>query len=223
MAALPPVATPTAPPASPRADEAIRALIGGIGRVNAERAAKLEAERQRARAEAIRAHKERVAATRATLAPRIHPRLLAALKARPSPCALLLGPTRVGKTSAARWLEAGMRGGWCYAREIAGCERHYPLGEGSPPAFERAASASVLYLDDLGTEDARDVAVIQHLLERRYSAQRPVVITTGLTRPQLTDRYGAATVRRLTDQHVPRKDGTQWPVLVVDLHEGGAQ
>ena len=79
----------------------------------------------------------------------------------------------------------------------------------------------MLYLDDLGTEDVRDVAVLQHLLERRYAAQRPTVITTGLTRPQLTDRYGAATVRRLTDQHVPRNDGTQWPVLVVDLHEGG--
>jgi hypothetical protein len=200
------------------AHEAIRALLVDIGRRDAE----LDVERHRqARAAALCAHRERVAAARATFARWIHPRLLAMLRAQPTPCALLLGPTGIGKTLAARWLEVGMRGEWFHVRDLAGCERRYPLGEGMPPAFERACSARVLYLDDLGVEDARDVALLQHVLERRYAAQpmRPTVTTTGLTRAQLTERYGAPTVRRLTDQHVLRSDGTEFPVLIVDCHE----
>jgi hypothetical protein len=211
-------AHPTAPPIAV-AGASIRALLRGLPAPEAHADHTLE----QARAEAHAARRRRVEAARAALEPHIHPKLLQHLRARPTPSALLLGPTGVGKTMAARWLRAGIPGEWCHARDLAGCERRHPLGDGLPSAFERACSHPVLYLDDLGTEEARDVGVLQHVLERRYASCLATVTTTGLTRDQLTERYRAPTVRRLTDQHAPRRDGSHCPVLLVDLHQvGGA-
>lgn len=201
--------------------ESIRWLLSAVARVPVQ-AADVEAARDQARADALAAHRKRILAKRTELQWRIHSKLLAQIKVRPTPCALFLGPTGCGKTSAAQWLKASLPGDWFHARELASCERRHSLGDGVPPALERACSARVLYLDDLGTEDARDLAVLQHVLERRYSRGLATVTTTGLTKALLTERYGAATARRLTDQHVARATGGEWPVLVVDLHEAGA-
>jgi hypothetical protein len=199
------------------AEELLRAVLG-----RAPEPTEVEAAREQARADRLVAHRKRVIAKRETLAPRIDPRLLAKLQARHSPCALLLGPTGCGKTSAAQWLRVGLPGEWASARYMGACERHHRLGEGTPPAFDRACSASVLYLDDLGTEDARDIGVLQHVLERRYAGNLATCVTTGLTRDMLVERYGAATMRRLAEQHVLKADGNEWPILFVDL-TGGAQ
>lgn len=200
--------------------ESIRGLLSAVARIPAP-SAEIEAAKSQARADALAAHRKRVLARRTELQPRLHQKLLASLRVRHTPCALFLGPTGCGKTSAAQWLRAGISGEWFNARELAGCERHHKLGEGSPPQLERACKAPVLYLDDLGTEDSRDIGVLQHVLERRYASSLATVTTTGLTKALLTERYGAATARRLVEQHVLRRDGTEWPVLVVDLHEGG--
>jgi DNA replication protein DnaC len=81
----------------------------------------------------------------------------------------------------------------------------------------------VLYIDDLGAEPIGGVGVLQWVYERRYAANLATVTTTGLTKALLTDRYGAATVRRMREQHVARGSGGEWPVLVVDLHDGEAR
>jgi hypothetical protein len=177
--------------------------------------------REQARADALMARRARLLEERGALQRRIHSRLMNELRKKPTPCALLMGPTGCGKTSAALWLRSGFPGEWMGARELGACERRHPLGDGTPPAFELACTARVLYLDDLGTEDQRDVPVLQHVLDRRYSRVPPLptVTTTGLTAAQLTERYGAATVRRMVDQHVKHEGGVEWPVLVVDLHE----
>lgn len=227
LAALPPEAPSPPPRPAGRVEGAAGAAVQALLRLAPKPPSEAEDQaRERARQAAREARRARIAAKRAELEarPGVHPRLLEAVRRRPTPSALLLGPTGVGKTTAALWLRAGLAGPWRHARELAACERRHPLGEGEPPALSEACSAPVLYLDDLGTEDVRDVAVLQHVLERRYAAGLPTVTTTGLTRDQLTERYGAATVRRLSDQHARRPDGARWPVLVVDVHRlgGGA-
>mgnify|MGYP000868798561 CR=1 FL=1 len=181
-------------------------------------AEEVERARKQARADAYAAHRKRVLDERAALQPRIHARIMNELRKKHTPCALLMGPTGCGKTSAALWLRVALPGEWAGARELAACERKHPLGEGSPPAFERACSSRVLYIDDLGTEDQRDISVLQQVYDQRYSRGLATVTTTGLHREQLTERYGAATVRRMVDQHVARSGGGEWPVLVVDMH-----
>jgi hypothetical protein len=204
------------------AGEAIRGLLSAVARIPAP-AADIEAAREQARADALVAHRAKVLARRTELQWRIQGKLLAAIKAHPTPCALIIGPTGCGKTSAAQWLRAGLKGDWFHARELAACERRHSLGDGVPPMLERACSNRVVYIDDLGTEDARDVSVLQHVFERRYAGGLATVTTTGLTRAMLTERYGAASVRRMRDQHGAPATGGEWPVLVIDLHEGGAQ
>lgn len=165
-----------------------------------------------------RAADEEKAALPGKLVRRTDRRIMAAIREW-SPCLLLLGPTGVGKTSAMRWLRLGHNGSWYNARELAACERRHSLGDGEPPDLVHACSREILYLDDLGTEDARDIAVLKHVIERRYANGYPTIANTGLTKAMLTERYEAPTVRRLLEQHVRRRDGGEWPVLVVDCHD----
>lgn len=202
-----------------RTENPFAAVLRAVASIPPEAEAVREA-REQANADRLVAHQRRVIAKREALAPRIDKRILARLQARHSPCALLLGPTGCGKTSAAHWLRVSLPGEWAHARDLGACERHHKLGEGTPAAFDRACSARVLYLDDLGTEDIRDVGVIQHVLERRYASGLATCVTSGLTPPELSDRYGAPTMRRIADQHVLRADATEWPILFVDLTGG---
>ncbi len=194
------------------------------------------AERDARRSDAVRAHRATVKATMAELERRMHPRLLAALKMGASPSTVLLGPTGIGKTAAARWIaqfatltrshHMPIRN----ARDIGASERRHPLGEGYPAILRDARESELLALDDLGTEDDRDIGVMQELLEARYSRDAATFITTGLTKHALRDRYGAPTVRRMLEQHACKEsrseregkavwDGATWHVLIVDLHD----
>lgn len=158
---------------------------------------------------------------RAPIEPRIDPRLLAKLKAVRTPCVLLLGPTGTGKTSALHWLACDFGGTMFHARELGSCERRHGLGDGYPPELDTVRTSSRIQIDDVGAEDPRDLAVIQESLETRYRNGAAMAVTSGLTRMQLTKHLGAAYARRLLEQHVMRKDGTEWPVLLVDLFGGG--
>lgn len=178
------------------------------------------AEREQRRAEHLAQARARVIAARRALEPRIAPRLLSALRRQDTPCALLLGPTGCGKTSAAHWLRARFGGVLIRASELGSSERRHALGKGYSPEIEQAHWCRLLIIDDLGTEDPRDISVLQSVIDMRYSSGRALVTTTGLTRAMLSERYDAPMVRRLHDQHVKRPDGGRdWPVLVVDLHE----
>lgn len=177
-----------------------------------------DGERERATLEARR---ERIRRERALLDPRIrNPKLLTALRRLDTRCALLLGPTGEGKTSAALWAKLRHRGTWMTARDLGASERRHPLGEELPPLLREALRAPVLYLDDLGTEETRDLGVIQYVIDQRYASGRATFVTSGLTPKGLADYLGAPTLRRLVEQHVRRSDGSEWPVLQVDLHGG---
>jgi DNA replication protein DnaC len=169
------------------------------------------------RASAIEAKRT---ATREALEPRIEPRLLAAIKKHNTPCALFLGPTGCGKTSAARWIMAAHACHLVRARDLATAARRHGLGEGYPPEVEEARERGLLVIDDVGSEGS-DVSALQDILDHRYSRCYPTVVTTGLTASGLKALLGVAHYRRIVEQHVLRKDGTELPVLIVDCHEQG--
>lgn len=151
------------------------------------------------------------------LASRVDPRLMAALRKGASPSALLMGPTGIGKTSGARWLmAAGLREQPHYfvrSVELCECRKNHPLGAGPPELVDLAKGHRYLILDDVGTE--RDPAELQEVLDYRYFRSMPTVVTTGLNRDELTNHIGAASVRRILEQHAGHK------VIVVDAFSWG--
>ena len=123
---------------------------------------------------------------------------------------ILLGPTAPGKTCAAalalwRALEHGvMVGGpawnavrysrWQNAQRLTRAYQDSKLGS-EPEALGESARASILVLDDLGWDVSVDS--IADVLNRRYESCRHSIITSGLTRDELTERYGDAVCRRM--------------------------
>lgn len=101
------------------------------------------------------------------------------------------------------------------ARDLASANRRHGLGEGFAPEVQRARNASVLAVDDVGSEGA-DVTALQDVLDWRYELGLPTIVTAGFTREQMTEHLGAAYVRRIVDQHVLRKDGSEYPVLIAE-------
>lgn len=161
----------------------------------------------------------RIATERRAIDPRIAPRLLSALRRTRTPCALLLGPTGTGKTSAMHWIRAEFGGAIVHARDLGSSERRHGLGEGYPPELRAARTERMLYIDDIGAEDPRDLSALQYALDCRYRDGLATVATSGLTEAELTRHLGAPYVRRLTDQHVTHGEN-EWPVLLVDLFGG---
>lgn len=144
---------------------------------------------------------ERLARLRAPLEPRIQSDLLERLRAEESPAALLMGPTGCGKTSAAHWLMARVRKSARFVTSAAltNAEREHRLGDGPPPLVDQCRTAPYLVLDDVGME--REVFAVQDMLNVRYESSLPVIVTTGLTRREFVDRFGAPYVRRCVEQH----------------------
>lgn len=137
------------------------------------------------------------------------------LKKRESPSALLLGPTGVGKTSGAKWLLAGRKHELIKCDDLSKADREHPLGNGSPRLVDRAKSAKLLILDDVGTDLQHGVATLQSVLDHRYDKKLPTIVTTGLTLSELRNHIGAPYLRRITEQFAGHK------VLIVDCHREG--
>jgi len=118
-----------------------------------------------------------------------------------------LGPTGVGKTTAlgllVRRFYIAQRTNrlrvvrWVYARDLAASVLEYALGAGECPEVRLAREAPVLVLDDLGLE--KDHGPLLDVLNERYEGGRLTWVSSGLTVPQLRDRYGEAFFRRLVD------------------------
>lgn len=177
--------------------------------------------------------KSRVANEQSGLSGRICSRLLTDVSAVKSPCALLLGPTGCGKTSAAKWILVpvrawlqslqpdGARPRWTHsrsvlmlrARDIASASKRHGLGDGYPPEVTQARQAAALCVDDVGSE-GNDVSALQDILDLRYENGLPTIVTSGLSLEQLGAHLGAAYLRRIVDQHVERASGGEYPVIV---------
>lgn len=118
---------------------------------------------------------------------------------------LLAGPVGTGKSHAA----------WAIAHHFAARERQVmfrsvprllldmrPDGDGE--AFERACTADVLVLDDLGAARATEWANEQMyaIVEERCSWQRRTVVTTNSTYEQLVAIWGGPIMDRLRDKAI---------------------
>ncbi len=144
------------------------------------------------------------------------------------PNLLLLGPTRVGKTSGAAllvrlMLEQGAAstaefapadrrfwGGcrssfeladlirWQSCRDLTSAVREFPLGHGTPEAIQRCQHARLLVLDDVGATDDR--GALERVLNARYERRWPTLTTSGLTSAQLVGALGDALVRRMSER-----------------------
>lgn len=132
--------------------------------------------------------------------------------------ALYSAPTGVGKTlcllalamrltarlsrpiedEAAAAFLSGLR--FVTSAELVTAAARHPLGSGEPPLIRSAATASLLLLDDLGTERTDRDRILSEVIDRRYMANKPTVVTTNLSERELRERYGASLLRRLTDQ-----------------------
>lgn len=189
---------PVATGPDPEAVEALR-----LERVAADRAARMDG-----------LQRERAALERR---PGVRP-IVDRLRQTQTPCGLLLGPTGTGKTTAMDWVAVRWPGYFIHARELASSERRHGLGEGYPPELRRARECRVLYLDDVGSEEQRDLGTLQELLDHRYRHGLAMFATSGLRSDELKAHLGAAYMRRLVDQHVKRDEG-EWPVAFVDLFQ----
>ncbi|WP_437948685.1 hypothetical protein WME98_50080 [Sorangium sp. So ce296] len=83
--------------------------------------------------------------------------------------------------------------------DIIRATRNHPFGAGSDaPLLRTAYEASVLMLDDLGREPPDDKTIFD-MLDHRYWAGLPTVVSTNLTRAEMHARYGEAGGRRICE------------------------
>ena len=134
----------------------------------------------------------------------------------------LLGPSGLGKTTAAvamvhRLVSEGITAGvaaqgnerppalttaagivWSSARDIVLARRECELGQ-RPELLQRCEAATLLVIDEWGSEpDDRD-GDLMLVVDERYKASLPTVITTGLTSASFEERYGIARLRRIAE------------------------
>jgi DNA replication protein DnaC len=126
---------------------------------------------------------------------------------------ILLGPTRIGKSTAAaailtRVVTASAAAGgepwyatatvhWFGAGTLELARKQHPIGRGEAPEVALACIASLLVLDDVGWD--RDPAAVSYVLDQRMQRGLTTIITSGKTRDELSAQYGAAVVRRMLE------------------------
>lgn len=118
----------------------------------------------------------------------------------PRPNLVILGPVGTGKTHLA---VAACRPDADRGLEV----RFFPVIEllddlrpsGPPGAFHDLADIDRLIVDDLGTERPTDWTGerLGGLINRRWLEERPLVVTTNLTMPELRESIGAPAYSRL--------------------------
>ncbi len=125
---------------------------------------------------------------------------------------VLLGHTGCGKTLAAAALarrliaEAESPAEWRRARRLtfvdaarlALAREQCGLGQGEAPLIDRCLAAPLLVIDELGFLD-KGTGVIEQVVDQRNKHRLPMVVTSGMTPPQLEGRYGTATARKLME------------------------
>jgi len=124
------------------------------------------------------------------------------LQSSPRPWALALsGGPGCGKTVAAafaamRALASGKRAEWVKCTQAS---REPIFGDEAMARERRWRTAGLLVLDDVGAEFASDawVATLASVLDARWDAEAPTVITTNLDADGLRLRLGGRTVDRL--------------------------
>jgi DNA replication protein DnaC len=119
---------------------------------------------------------------------------------------LLYGAASAGKTSLAvacvrRWVaEYARPAGFFHAYALGVARIQHPAGHGEPEIVHRAMHAPMVLVDDLGSEREMSGSAVPDVMFTRHAEDRPLWVTTGLTRDQLVVRYGTGIVRRLFER-----------------------
>ena len=113
-------------------------------------------------------------------------------------CQVLKAGRRAKRDSEAWRTAVGVR--FYPARVLAKRRSQNPLGRGEPDEVTDALGASILLLDELGSEMSDFKSAIADVIMDRYDTGRPIWVTTGCSPGELVDRYGAAFGRRLVER-----------------------
>ena len=119
---------------------------------------------------------------------------------------LIVGPAGTGKSSLScaimrevgdlpRWRSAI----WQCAVKLGRARMDSALGA-VPPAIEDACNASLLVLDDLGSEHQAGIDSLREVIHHRHHAELPTIYTSWMRPEDLADRYGEGTARRITER-----------------------
>ncbi|MEI9949472.1 MAG: hypothetical protein WDO74_10935 [Pseudomonadota bacterium] len=115
--------------------------------------------------------------------------LAAGAKSTIRPHELLLRVPQFKIASAVRWVSA---------LDLVAARRGHPLGRGECALWDTATKAGVLFLDEVGQEQAQAGWLLE-LLDARYRRCAPTVTSSGLTKAELETRYGSGAARRLVE------------------------
>lgn len=119
---------------------------------------------------------------------------------------MIMGPNGVGKTHMAAAICNALvdRGIPClydtYVGHLAKLQAEFN-GDGDRVWLDMMKSVKVLILDDVGKEKATDWtrSVMFDVINYRYEADKPTIITTNYSEAQLRDYLGAATYSRICE------------------------
>ena len=146
-----------------------------------------------------------------------HDRRAVARKVWREPRIVFMGAARTGKTSLAVALlrravaETGRLAGFFHAYQLGVARIQHQAGHGEPELVERATRMPLVLLDDMGNERDTAANALPDVIFARHAEDRPLWVTTGLSRPQLVARYGAGIVGRMLERSVLVQLGTTTP------------
>lgn len=117
---------------------------------------------------------------------------------------MFTGPSGAGKTTLAAACLRGQGGAmWVSSIVLDRARAEHRLGDGDAPLVSKARYCKLLVIDDLGAERVtRGPSTITDLIHERHNASLTTWVTTGLTAPEIEQRYGAAIERRLMERGV---------------------
>jgi hypothetical protein len=122
------------------------------------------------------------------------------------PRLILMGPARVGKTSLAvaclrRWAaDSGKAAGFFHAYRLGVARIQHQAGHGEPEIVDSAMKLPMVLLDDVGSERDTAANALPDVIFERHAEDRPLWVTTGLSKDQLVVRYGEGIVGRLFER-----------------------
>ncbi len=119
----------------------------------------------------------------------------------------LIGPAGAGKTTLAtwiarRWAKLGKKVEFLTARRLAVARSQSPLGEGEAEEVGFAMTARRAIIDDVGSEPPHPTSSLSDVIDARFSAGLPTIITCALDVDGVKARYGDGIARRIFERSV---------------------